>query len=181
MRRIIFCLTVCLFSACAGSAPPRADNTGALATTNAPTNASAPAAGATPAQMVRASAPPLTMRAGGAAEAEVRLQIADGYHVNANPASFPYLKATEVELVPAAGVTAGKPVYPPPVTRKFHFAPQPLAVYEGEATIRLPLKARADAPKGAQNLRARVHVQACDEEKCFPPTTIETDIPVTIS
>ena len=82
---------------------------------------------------------------------------------------------------PTEGVTAGKPAYPQALTRKFHFTPQPLAVYEREATIRLPLRVSANAPKGAQNLRVLVHVQACDEEKCFPPTTIETAIPVTIN
>ena len=36
-------------------------------------------------------------------------------------------------------------------------------------------------PTGAQLIHARARVQACDEETCYPPTTVETDIQVTIS
>jgi len=177
MRRQIFILLCCalLLFICAGctrNAPTETANTAAPAT---------PAAKPTPAQIVRASADAVTINAGGTTDARVRLQIADGYHVNANPASFSYLIATELQSTPAHGLNAGQPVYPAPVTKKFQFAPQPLAVYEHEALIKLPLRAAADAPKGVQSLPAQVRVQACDEEKCYPPTTVKTDIPVTIN
>ncbi len=186
MRRTILLLTVCCLPciavACSSSAPPETANTAATTTTTSTaTTTNAPAASPASTQIVRVTADALTLKPGAAGEAQVRLQIADGYHVNANPATFSYLKATEIELTPTEGVTAGKPTYPRPVTRQFHFAPQPLAVYEHEATIRLPLRVNGTAPKGAQSLRAQVSVQACDEEKCFPPTTIATDIPVTIN
>lgn len=174
MHRTNSLLTACallfICAACTRPAPPETANT------NTPP-ISAPAVNPTPAQIVRASADAITLKAGANGTAQVHLQIADGYHINANPATFSYLKATELEVVSNAGLTAGKPAYPPPVLKKFPFAPQPLAVYEHEATIRLPL--RASAAQGAQTLHARVQVQACDEEKCFPPTTVETDIAVT--
>ncbi len=177
MRRTNLCLTICLLFtgiACTRNAPP------APASTPAPPVA-APTVAPTPMPIVRVSADALTLKAGGSGAALVRVQIADGYHINANPATFSYLKATELEVTAAAGLTAGKPAYPPPVKKTFKFAPQPLAVYEHEATIRLPLRASAGVAQGARNLHARVQVQACDEEKCFPPTTVETDIPVTIN
>jgi uncharacterized protein len=176
MRRtnllLIACTLLFTYAACTRTTPPETTNT------NAPPVV-APTVNPTPAQIVRASADAVTLKAGASGAAQVRLQIADGYHINANPATFSYLKATELAVAANAGLTAGKPAYPPPVMKKFQFAPQPLAVYEHEAMIRLPL--RASATKGAQNLHARVQVQACDEEKCFPPTTVETDIPVTIN
>lgn len=168
------CCLLCICAACTSTAPPETANT------NTPPIA-APTVNPTPAQIVRASADAVTLKAGASGAAQVRLQIADGYHINANPATFSYLKATELEVTTGAGPTAGKPTYPPPVLKKFQFAPQPLAVYEHEAVIKLPLRAGASATKGAQKLHARVLVQACDEEKCFPPTTVETDIAVTIN
>jgi uncharacterized protein len=167
-----------LASACSQSANTNAP--AGMANTSATTTA-ATTANPSPAQIVHASADAVTLKAGAAAEAQVRLQIADGYHVNANPATFSYLKATELEVASAEGLTAGKPAYPAAVTKKFQFAPQPLAVYERAATIRLPLRAAVNAAQGLHSLHARVNVQACDEEKCFPPTTVETDIPVTIN
>ncbi|HEX8072199.1 MAG TPA: protein-disulfide reductase DsbD N-terminal domain-containing protein [Pyrinomonadaceae bacterium] len=179
--KLVFGLTlVCGLAACAGNTPPGAP----AQTTNTPVAANTPAAPTekpTPAQIVRAQADAVTVKAGASAEAQVRVRIEPGYHVNANPATFSYLHATELKVQPDAGLTPGKPAYPPAVQRTFQFEKRPLAVYEGEATIRLPLRAAANAPKGAHTLRAQVHVQACDEERCFPPTDIAADIPVTIN
>lgn len=135
---------------------------------------------AAPADVVRVDVPAAEVEAGGSAEAEVRLTIAQGFHVNANPPTFSYLKATELTVEPGQGVTAGKPAYPASVTRKFSFSNDPLAVYEGETAIKLPLAAAADAKKGAQTLKGRLRVQACDDEKCYPPRTLEAPIPVTV-
>jgi DsbC/DsbD-like thiol-disulfide interchange protein len=119
--------------------------------------------------------------AGGAAEATVRLAIADGFHINANPPTFPYLIATKVEAATGEGISAGQPVYPAPVTRKFSFNDTPLAVYEGEAVeIRLPVSAGKTTRKGAHRLPAKVRVQPCNDEACFPPSTLETVIPITV-
>jgi len=133
-----------------------------------------------PADVVRAEASKVEIKAGGSAEASVKLTIANGYHINANPPSFSYLKATELTVEPAEGITPDKPVYPASVSRKFAFAPDPLAVYEGEATIKLPLKAASNAQQGAHTLKGNLRIQACNEELCFQPRTIETSIPVTI-
>ncbi|HVF55981.1 MAG TPA: protein-disulfide reductase DsbD domain-containing protein, partial [Pyrinomonadaceae bacterium] len=86
-----------------------------------------------------------------------------------------------LDVSPGEGVTPGKPVYPASVNRKFSFDPKPLAVYEGSAAIKLPLRAEASAPKGKRTLMARVRVQPCNDQACFPPRTIETSIPVTIN
>ena len=66
----------------------------------------------------------------------VELVISKGFHVNANPATFPYLIATEVQPGKADGVTvADKLAYPPPKMETFAFADQPLAVYEGSQEV----------------------------------------------
>ena len=135
---------------------------------------------AAPADVVRVDAPAVEVKAGGSTDAAVRLTIAQGYHINANPPTFPYLKATELTVEPGQGLTAGKPAYPASVTRKFSFSNDPLAVYEGETSITLPLAAAADAKKGAQTLKGKLRVQACDDEKCYPPRTLEAPIPVTV-
>src|SRR5438270_8942261 len=51
-----------------------------------------------PADVVRAEVSKVEMKAGGSAEASVKLTIANGYHINANPPSFSYLKATELTV-----------------------------------------------------------------------------------
>jgi hypothetical protein len=106
--------------------------------------------------------------------ADVILQISPGYHINANPATYPYLIATKLEhgTVQDVEVIDGSIIYPPAEHKKFAFADEPLAVYEGQVVINLPLKISSRA-KGQTALPVKVRVQACDNEKCFPPATIE--------
>ncbi|HEX8891569.1 MAG TPA: protein-disulfide reductase DsbD domain-containing protein [Pyrinomonadaceae bacterium] len=133
-----------------------------------------------PADVVKASADPVEVKAGASAEANVKLTVASGYHINANPASFDYLIPTALQLQPGPDITADAPVYPASVTKQFKFSPQPLKVYEGDVSIKVNLKAGSKAQKGEQKVAAHVRVQPCDEESCYPPRTIETTIPVTV-
>jgi thiol:disulfide interchange protein DsbD len=133
-----------------------------------------------PSDLVRAEAQGVEMAAGGSAEAGVRLTIAEGYHITANPATLSYQIPTQLSVEPGEGITAGQPVYPPSLVRKFAFEPQPFAVYEREAVVKLPLRSEAGAAKGTRQLRLKLRVQACDDQSCYPPRNINTSIPVTI-
>jgi len=134
-----------------------------------------------PADVVRAEAANVEIKAGGSADASVKLTIASGYHVNANPASASYLIPTELTAETSEGITPTKPVYPASTKRKFTFAPdQPLDVYEGEATIKLPLNVAGNAKKGAHTIKGKLRIQPCNEQSCFPPKNIELSIPVTV-
>ena len=114
----------------------------------------------------------------GSGSLDVPIRIDEGYHINANPATFPYLIATEVMAEKVEGLDVGKPIYPPAVKRKFQFAPEaPLAVYEGNVNVSLPLTAHST---GTKSLPISVRVQACDQEKCFPPATLHATYPITV-
>ncbi len=126
-----------------------------------------------------ASAEKVVLQAGKPAQANVKLAIKDGYHINANPPSQ-YQIATQLTLEQAEGITADKPTYPPSIMKKFKFSEQPLAVYEKEAVINLPLTAAATAAKGERSIPARLRFQACDDEVCYPPKNLQVQIPVSI-
>jgi len=114
------------------------------------------------------------------AEAVVTLSISPGFHVNANPATFPYLIATELTADKVEGIAVGSPVYPAAQKKKFQFADEPLSVYEGKIPIKVNLRVEANAMTGTRTLPVKVRVQACDEEQCFPPATINTTITATV-
>jgi len=181
-RLVVITLAVALSCAsCAGNSPTA--NTPANSA-NAPAPSNANAAGPAPKSplegIVRASAEQVEARAGETVEATVRLSIASGYHVNANPATERFLIPTSLEVEPEAGLLVGKIIYPKPLTKKFSFAETPLAVYEGDARITMSVRVPRDAAPAQHTLAARLRVQPCDDEKCYPPTTVETSIPVTI-
>jgi thioredoxin:protein disulfide reductase len=122
----------------------------------------------------------LTLAKGASGDAVVRLKVQNGYHVNANPASFSYLIATKLEVMPASGVSVDFITYPDPVARTFSFADEPLKVYEGDTMVKAKLKAAPSAETGKHNLSAQLRVQACNDQVCYPPGTIDLTIPVTV-
>jgi DsbC/DsbD-like thiol-disulfide interchange protein len=177
MTIVLLALGALLCSACGSGSGPQADAPAASPTP-------APRAAATPTrspEILKAAAEEARVTAGGAGEAVVRLDIAEGWHVNANPPSDKFYIGTEVQAEAQGGVTPGKPVYPPALTKKFEFSDKPLAVYEGRVAVRLPLRADASAAKGRQTFRARIRYQPCNDRECLQPRTIEAEIPLTVS
>ena len=85
-----------------------------------------------------------------------------------------------MEIPTAGGLSVNFIVYPDPITRKFSFAEKPLAVYEGETILKVQLKADKSAKSGPQTLAAKLRVQACDDQVCYAPGTIDLAIPVVI-
>lgn len=130
--------------------------------------------------VVKATPQQVSLAAGESGEAVVKLEIKNGYHVNANPPSFPYLKATELQITPSDGISVQFMRYPDPLTKKFAFAEKPLAVYEGETTLKASIKADKSTKPGTHNLSAKLSVQACDEAVCYAPGTMDVTVPVNI-
>jgi DsbC/DsbD-like thiol-disulfide interchange protein len=149
------------------------------ANANASANSQGASAASLPADVLLASAQKVEAQAGKSAQAEVRLVIKEGYHINANPASQ-YQIATQLTVEKTEGITAGEPQYPASMTKKFSFSEQPLAVYEKEATVTVPLNIAVGAAKGERPLGARVRFQACDEQVCYPPKNLQVSIPVVV-
>jgi uncharacterized protein YyaL (SSP411 family) len=102
----------------------------------------------------------------------VTLLVDNGYHINANPASFDYLIPTRLAI---EGLTDFQVTYPDATVIKPKFAPDGLKVYQGLVTL------SATAPRGSvgrgKAVVGQLMVQACNEEICLPPATL----PVTIA
>jgi DsbC/DsbD-like thiol-disulfide interchange protein len=163
---ILSVLVVFLFACSHSSTPSNASPAAQVPTTSV--------------KFVTASAGDVQIPAGGSADVFVKLTIQSGYHVNANPATYSYLRPTELVVQTGDGVSVGFIIYPDPVSKKFSFAEQPLKVYEGEVAIKVMLKASPSAVRGARALPAKLSVQACDDKVCYAPGTLELSIPATI-
>ncbi len=130
--------------------------------------------------VVKAQPQEATLAPGASGDAVVLVQITNGYHINANPPSQPYLKATELELKPAEGISVDFIAYPDPLVRKFSFSETPLKVYEGETSLKVRLKADRKTTPGKHNLSAKLRVQACDDKVCYAPGALDVVLPVNI-
>jgi len=130
--------------------------------------------------VVKAIPQTITLAPGESGDALVRLQITNGYHVNANPPSQPYLKPTEIEIPPAQGISVEFITYPDPLVRTFAFSETPLKVYEGGTNLKVRLKADKTATSGARNLSAKLRVQACDDKVCYAPGALDLIVPLNV-
>lgn len=130
--------------------------------------------------VVKAAGLPVEIAAGEAAEATVRVTIQSGYHINANPPTYSYLKATTLDIPPADGIAVAAITYPKPLDKKFPFAEKSLAVYEGETDVKANLKIDKGAKKGERSIPATLRIQACDDQVCYAPGKLEIALPINI-
>jgi uncharacterized protein YyaL (SSP411 family) len=104
-------------------------------------------------------------------EVIVTLKVDDGYHINANPASFDYLIPTSVAF---DRLQPSKVDYPSPVRFKSAFAPDGLDVYEGGVAL------IATFPKGSlegnKDIQGAATAQACNSQICLPPSKLSVSL-----
>jgi cytochrome c biogenesis DsbD-like protein len=111
----------------------------------------------------------------------VVLKIRPGFHINAREKSEDYLIATDLKFDLPAGFTAGEIVYPKGTLHAFSFSKdKPLNVYEGTATLLVPITASSAAALGEQHMALKLRYQACSNEACLPPVTLPVDATVHI-
>jgi DsbC/DsbD-like thiol-disulfide interchange protein len=105
-------------------------------------------------------------------ELTLLLEIAEGWHINANPASFDYLIPTKLSLEKTSGLRLVSVNYPKGEPYQFGGLEKPLIVYE--KTVRIPFRvavARGATP-GSLAVAGQVSVQACDDKSCLVPSQI---------
>lgn len=130
--------------------------------------------------VVSVRADPARIAPGGTALAGLEVTVAEGFHVQANPASEPHLIPLRLELGEAPGLRAGIPVYPPGTPYRLRGALSDLSTCEGTFTVRVPLEAAPDAPAGETALDGRLHYQACDARVCLRPSSVPVTLPVVV-
>jgi hypothetical protein len=132
--------------------------------------------------VVTVSSPRVVLGAGEHGEATILARIAEGFRIQANPASDPFLVPARLEIEADDHVEAGAPVYPPGEPYRLEGAAEELSVYRGEVLIRLPLGARR--PPGGESgetlLRGRLHYQACNARMCLRPSSVPVEVRVSV-
>ena len=123
--------------------------------------------------VVSAVTPPRTAaRRGGLMEARVTVQLRNGYHVNSNTPAEDYLIPLRLAWT-AAPFEVAETVYPKPKMEKYSFSPKPLSVFTGDFDILTRLKVPVGVAPGPGVLVGKLRYQACNDNSCLPPKTIE--------
>jgi DsbC/DsbD-like thiol-disulfide interchange protein len=131
------------------------------------------------ASVVKVSAANVSVKKGGSATATVMLNIQGGYHINSNRPSESYLIATALKLTKANGLTLGPVIYPKAKMQKFSFSEKPLSVFDGQAVLKFTV--RAGAAAASQTVNGKLTIQACNDEQCLRPQTVDVSISIDVN
>ena len=110
----------------------------------------------------------------------LHFRVAQGLHINSHTPSDKFLIPTDFSIPDGVGpdgtaVRLVEATYPPGTIISLAFDPKTkLSVYTGEFAI----QARIEATAGNHLVQARLHYQACDQNQCMPPKTI--DVPINV-
>lgn len=106
------------------------------------------------------------------------VEIAKGWHVNANPAKEGFI-ATEVTLPEAPHLTFGEVAYPAGDVLKLGSIGE-APVYHDTITIGIQADLSQTAPVGLSTLDFQLQYQACNDEQCLLPETLDFSVPIEI-
>jgi hypothetical protein len=105
--------------------------------------------------------------------ASVHLDISDGWHINANPASNEFLIPTSLTVNADLPFEVLGIDYPPARPHYLESQGDTLAVYQEQIVLRARLRLPPETAPGARgNLRMLIQYQACDAVRCLPPAEI---------
>jgi peroxiredoxin len=100
----------------------------------------------------------------------VNVAVLPDYHLMSDRPSRTNYIATEVRVDSSDGLTVQAPRYPSPVA--FDLGGRPIATFNGNIDVIVPLRAEPSAAVGARVLRGSVRYQACTRSRCLAPAAL---------
>lgn len=117
------------------------------------------------------------MKRGAAADEKLKVTVLEGFHVNND-------KPKDEFLIPLKLTWTGGPLevqnvaYPKP--EEIKVGTQMLTVFTGAFQIGTKFHVPANAPVGTAIMVGKLRYQACNNEMCFRPSSVEVHLPVAI-
>lgn len=128
---------------------------------------------------VAGAPPPIQAKIGATVDAKLPLQLRPGYHVQSNTPTDKYL--IPLRLTWNAGPLAAAAVtYPKPQMEKYAFSEMPQSVFSGNFDLVTKFKVPANAIAGPTAITGKLRYQACNENMCLPPKTMDVTLQVDI-
>lgn len=106
----------------------------------------------------------------------VDITIDPGLHVYGHPIPEGFIPLSIDIVAPPEDVSVGTPVFPPPTPHQMEGFDESFFIYEGDLSVSIPLTFTAGVDDTA--LSVKVRYQACSDQGCFAPQTVELSIPV---
>lgn len=103
----------------------------------------------------------------------LEVNVREGYHINSDKPLQPNLIPTVVTFTASDDrVAVGRTVFPEPELKLFKFSPEKLAVYDGTVYLATSITLN-EGVSGDVTFTAKLDYQACTDEACFLPSTLQ--------
>jgi hypothetical protein len=122
----------------------------------------------------------VTAKRGAKLEVKTLAALTSGYHVNSNTPSESYLIPLRLSWEPGV-LEAVEVIFPKPQMEKYDFSAVPLSVFSGNFELTTRFKVPATAATGPGMALGKLRYQACNNNSCLPPKTVEIKLPVVIN
>ncbi len=117
----------------------------------------------------------VSVPAGKASPVALHFRVAQGLHINSHTPGDEFLIATTFSIPDGMGVRLNAAAYPAGTVMALPADPTTkLSVYTGEFVI----QAQIVATPGHHLVQGKLRYQACDQNQCLPPKTIDVPIDV---
>lgn len=111
----------------------------------------------------------------------LHVTVANGYHIQANPASNEFLVPMELQFEHVDGIEVGPGEYPQGIGHRLEGTTENLMTYAGTVSVRIPITTSVTASDGVRLIRGALRYQACDSGRCFSPTSAPVAFKVVVA
>jgi hypothetical protein len=124
--------------------------------------------------VVAVETPAVRLAPGGRGDVAFVARIREGFRIQANPASQPFLVPAQLDLGSDPRLDVGPACYPPGKPHRLEGTDEALSVYEGEAVIRVRIGVGPDVAPSTRDivLQGRLRYQACNATMCLRPAEV---------
>ena len=133
-----------------------------------------------PAQQSRVTIPPpeqITAKRGTTITHSLKLEIQPGYHINTNHPKDEFLIPLSVTW--SQGSLEPKLISYPP-GEEIQVGKDMARVFTNQVNVKTEFAVSSNAAPGPALMTGKVHYQACNNQMCFRPATVEVRLPVLI-
>ena len=107
----------------------------------------------------------------------LKVTVQSGSHVNSDKPKGEYLIPLRLEWE-SGPVKAESVSYPQP--EQIKVGDETLSVFTGSFVLSTQFKAPENAPAGVMILGGKLHYQACNNQMCFRPSSLDIQLPVAV-
>jgi thioredoxin:protein disulfide reductase len=126
-----------------------------------------------------APAAPVQAKIGATVDAKLPLQLRTGYHVQSNTPTDKYLIPLKLTWNPGP-LEPATVIYPKPLMEKYSFSEMPQSVFSGNFELTTKFKVPTGAIAGPTAMTGKLRYQACNDNMCLPPKTIDVSLQVDV-